>query len=325
MTELRWGIIGCGDVTEKKSGPGFQKARGSRLVAVMRRDATLAADYAKRHGVPKWYSDADALINDPEVDAVYIATPPTTHAEYIRRVAVAGKPIYCEKPMSISYAEGLAAVELCERLGVPLRVAFYRRGLPKYRTARELIQDGRIGAVRYVHVSMHAPVAERLPNGELPWRVRPELSGGGFILDVGSHAMDLLDFFFGPITAVSGFAANQAGAYAVEDMVSGSWVFANGVHGSGNWCFAADREEDSITIFGDRGRMALTVLDVYAPLIVTTAAGTDEIAFPREQHVQQPMIELVTADFLGGEPSPSTGRSALRTDWVLDTLRRGTQ
>src|SRR5213592_2609043 len=96
---VRWGIIGCGDVTEVKSGPGFQKAERSSLVAVMRRNGALAADYSRRHGVPKWYDDADALIADPEVDVVYVATPPSSHMDYALRVARAGKPVYVEKPM----------------------------------------------------------------------------------------------------------------------------------------------------------------------------------------------------------------------------------
>jgi predicted dehydrogenase len=79
MEEIRWGIIGCGDVTEIKSGPAFNKVANSKLVAVMRRDSAKAADYAKRHHVPKWYDDASKLINDPEVNAIYIATPPLQH------------------------------------------------------------------------------------------------------------------------------------------------------------------------------------------------------------------------------------------------------
>ncbi|TVR29301.1 MAG: gfo/Idh/MocA family oxidoreductase [Spirochaetaceae bacterium] len=321
MEQVRWGIIGCGDVTERKSGPGFQKAAGSTLVAVMRRNADLAADYARRHGVPKWYSDADSLIHDAQVDAVYIASPPVTHVAYIKQVAEAGKPIYCEKPMGIGYSQSSEAVAACKAHSVPLHVAYYRRGLPKYRAARELLQQGRIGDVRYVHASMHTRPVEVPPTGELPWRVRPQLSGGGLILDIGSHVLDLLDFFFGPIRQVKGFAANQGGYYAVEDMVSGAWVFESGVHGSGNWCFTLDREEDQVTIYGSQGRMVVPVLDVAAPLRILGADGNQELTFDSPQHVQQPLIQMVTDELLGRGQSPSTGESALRTDWVLEQLR----
>ncbi|TVQ24467.1 MAG: gfo/Idh/MocA family oxidoreductase [Spirochaetaceae bacterium] len=323
MDVVRWGIIGCGDVTEKKSGPGFQKARGAQLVAVMRRNGELARDYAQRHGVPRWYDDADRLIADPEVDAVYIATPPTTHVEYIRLVADAGKPVYCEKPMGIGFDASKEAVELCASRGVPLHVAYYRRGMEKYRAIGSLLEKKAIGSVRHVHVSLHAQSLAADATGELPWRVRPELSGGGLILDVGSHGLDLLDFYFGPITAVHGIATNQGGSYAVEDMVTGTWLHESGVHGSGSWCFTADREEDFVHIYGSAGRISFSVLDVAGPVIVETGAGSEEILFAVPEHVQQPLIQIVTDDLLGRDTSPSTGASALRTDRVLEELRKG--
>src|SRR5687768_17696565 len=124
MKPIRWGIIGCGDVTEVKSGPALQNAEHSRLVAVMRRTGSLARDYAERHGVPRWYDDADALIGDPEVDAVYVATPPDSHKDYTLRAARAGKPVYVEKPMALNFAECQAMVQACRDAGVPLFVAF---------------------------------------------------------------------------------------------------------------------------------------------------------------------------------------------------------
>ena len=103
--EVRWGIIGCGDVTEVKSGPGFQKAKNSSLVAVMRRNTDLARDYASRHQVPKWYANADDLINDDKFDIVYIATPPAFHKDYTLKVSLAKKYVYVEKPMAVDFAE----------------------------------------------------------------------------------------------------------------------------------------------------------------------------------------------------------------------------
>src|SRR5690554_6383941 len=103
MHTIKWGIIGCGNVTEQKSGPAFQKLPGSSLVAVMRRDGDKAADYAKRHGVDRWYDDAGDLIKDPNVDAIYIATPHSSHLEYTLLAAKAGKSIYCETPLGLSY------------------------------------------------------------------------------------------------------------------------------------------------------------------------------------------------------------------------------
>jgi predicted dehydrogenase len=188
MDKVQWGIIGCGDVTEVKSGPALYKIKGSSLVAVMRRDGKKAEDYAWRHNVPRWYDDADKLINDPDVNAVYIATPPGSHAEYTIRVAAAGKPVYVEKPMARSFAECRQMLAACERAGVPLWVAYYRRGLPNHLKVKELIDSGAIGEIRLVNIRLYYspdwhPVAD---SKNLPWRVDPQIAGGGFFLDLAS-------------------------------------------------------------------------------------------------------------------------------------------
>src|SRR5688572_4070812 len=205
--EIRWGIIGCGDVCEVKSGPGFQKAEGSRLVAVMRRDPAKAADYARRHNVPRWYADADELIADPEVDAVYIATPPGSHEELARKVAAARKPCYVEKPMARNHAECLRMIEAFRVAKVPLFVAYYRRSLPRFVKAKQLIDEGRLGRVTglvYQHTRLF-----RASQGQ-EWRLDPATAGGGLLLDLGSHALDLFDFLLGPLAEVKGTAARFA-------------------------------------------------------------------------------------------------------------------
>lgn len=320
MDRIRWGIIGCGSVTEVKSGPGFQKAEGSSLVAVMRRDGRKAEDYARRHGVPRWYDDADSLIADPEVDAVYVATPPAFHREYTIRAAEAGKPVYCEKPLGRNLAESREMVAFCRERGVPLLCAYYRRALPKYLLVDKLLKEGTIGKVRFVDLLMYQSVKEEDRNGS--WRVDPEISGGGRFLDVGSHSLDLLDWLLTPIAQASGRATNQSATYRAEDMVSGSWIHQNGVHGTGSWCFNTFKDEDSVTIFGSEGRLSFSVLDVAAPIVVETAAGVRSIAVPPPpEHVAQMLIQTVVDQLRGIGTCPSTGESALRTDWVMERLQ----
>jgi 1,5-anhydro-D-fructose reductase (1,5-anhydro-D-mannitol-forming) len=152
---INWGIIGCGDVTEVKSGPAFQKAKHSSLVAVMRRDANLTQDYALRHQVPRWYNNVGDLINDNEVDAVYIATPPAYHKYYTLKVALAKKPVYVEKSMVINYKETQEMISACKEKDVPLLVAYYRRALPKFIKIKELVQDGTLGDIRLVNVQFY--------------------------------------------------------------------------------------------------------------------------------------------------------------------------
>jgi predicted dehydrogenase len=148
---INWGIIGCGNVTEVKSGPAFNKVKGSRLAAVMRRDAALAEDYARRHKVPKFYTNAMDLINDAEVNAIYVATPPGSHAEYGIAAIRAGKPVYIEKPMALNYKECLQINRASEKHDVPVFVAYYRRTLPGFLKVKNILEKGTIGKVLFAN------------------------------------------------------------------------------------------------------------------------------------------------------------------------------
>src|SRR5262245_42558812 len=211
MTTIRWGIIGCGDVTEVKSGPGFQRADGSALVAVMRRDRARAEDYARRHGVARVFDQAADLINDDDVDAVYVATPPSTHLQLAALAAQAGKPCLVEKPMALNHTECAAMVDAFRARGVPLWVAYYRRALPRFLAVRDRLAAGAIGTLTSVHVQ----VTDRLASGATlsNWRFDPRVAGAGLFFDLASHCVDLLDFFAGPIADAHGFALNTGGAY----------------------------------------------------------------------------------------------------------------
>jgi predicted dehydrogenase len=321
MDRVRWGIVGCGNVTEVKSGPALQKAEGSELVAVMRRHGDLARDYAQRHGVPRWYDDAAALIDDREVNAVYVATPPSTHKTYTLMAAAAGKPVYVEKPMARTYRECEDMIRACEDAGVPLHVAYYRRMLPRFRQVREWVQSGAIGVPRTVAVVLY----RRPPEGgydELPWRVVPAIAGGGLFLDLASHTLDYLDYALGPVEAVGGFADNQAGMYAAEDIVSGTFRFASGAHGIGSWCFAAYEDRDTVEIVGSAGIVRFSTFEE-EPVVLENEDGTVELQIDNPPHVQQPLIQTVVDALLGRGTCPSTGESAARTSWVMDELLRG--
>ena len=176
--EVRWGIVGVGNVCEVKSAPAMNLVPNSRLVAVMRRNPEKAEDYASRHGVPKWYSDAQELIDDPEINAVYIATPPEAHLPIAKLVAIAGKPVYVEKPMARNHAECLEMVSTCQAADVPLYVAYYRRTLPHFLKIKELIDAGAIGVVRTVHIDLKQVLkADLLVLQENNWRIDPEALG----------------------------------------------------------------------------------------------------------------------------------------------------
>jgi predicted dehydrogenase len=319
MKIIRWGIIGCGDVCEVKSGPGFQKADGSALVAVMRRDGAKAADFARRHGVARHYDDAGALVADPEVDAVYVATPPSTHAHYTKLAAAAGKPVYVEKPMATSAAECEEMIAACARAGVPLYVAYYRRTLPRFARVKALLDEGAIGTVQAVNTTLAwAPDPVHLDRGR-SWRLDPVVAGGGLFLDLGSHMLDLLAYYLGPITEVRGQASNRGGLYPVEDTVVGAFTFAGGALGVGMWSFVSGTRVDRTEILGSAGRITFACFDA-APVVVETAAGRQELDIPHPAHVHQPLIQTVVDELLGRGRCPSDGASGARTTAVMDTL-----
>lgn len=323
MERVRWGVIGAGDVVEHKSGPAFQRAERSELVAVMRRDHALAEDFARRHGVPRWYGDADELIADPEVDAVYIATPPNSHRDYAERVARAGKPVYVEKPMARTASECRAMIAACDAArdgrGVPLFVAYYRRAMPRFETARRLIGSGRLGEVRSVLVRNQRPAVP--PAAGTAWRLNPSISGGGLFVDLASHTFDWLDHVFGPVTTVTGEASHSlAGPGSAETAVTARFTFASGVTGAGLWDYAAHEYLDSIEVIGTEASLRFSCFG-QEPLTVTGGGTTTRIDAPYPEIVQLPLIQQIT-DFLTGHTGqvPSTGVSALRTAQVIDTV-----
>jgi len=320
--KVRWGIIGVGNVTEVKSGPAFYKTENSALVAVMRRNAEKVADYAKRHKISKYYTDASDLINDPEVDAVYVATPPDSHASYAIEAMRAGKPVYVEKPMARNYKECLDMLKISKETGVPIWVAYYRRTLPAFLKAKELIEQDTIGKPLLVNVKLYKQADERGKTlNEMHWHVFPEIAGAGHFFDLASHQFDYLDFVFGTVTNVKGTASNRAGLYPAEDTVSGTWEHESGVIGTGSWCFVVDEssEADEIKIIGEKGELSLPC---FSPgnLKLTTSEGTTELKFTNPEHISQNLVKQVVGELCGLEKCVSTGVSAARTSWILDEI-----
>jgi len=322
MDTVRWGIVGCGDVTEIKSGPGFSRAENSSLVSVMRRNGELARDYAQRHGVGKWTDDAAQLIHDDEVDAVYVATPPHTHKEFVLMCAAAGKPVLVEKPMAMDYGQAVEMDEACKAANVPLFVAYYRRALPIYLKVKEIIDSGLIGEARTVHINhFERPPEPGFDADGVPWRMLPEVGGGGIFVDIGCHAFDLMDYIFGPVCAVSGYAANLSGLYPAEDIVTASFVCAGGVHGTGEWCFTAGRDVEATRVVGTHGEVSFSIF-APTPIAVTTPDGMTEFDIGYPKHVHQPLIQTVVDDLLGKGVCASTGETAMRATKIIDTVLR---
>ncbi|GJP32566.1 hypothetical protein CLOM_g17188 [Closterium sp. NIES-68] len=394
VSEVRWAIIGCGDVTEKKSGPALSLIPYSRLVMVMRRNGSLAQDYAERHKVARWSTSAEETINHPDVNAVYIATPHRYHAQYAMMAAQAGKPAYVEKPMGMSHVDSSAILSAFQRAKLPLFVAYYRRALPNFLRIKALLQSGAIGDVLSVQVvyhrppnkydyqwaisgvpsqrelqtmlqeqqqqqqqqqgegngkgkedgaqqqhqqqhqqrqyphrppPQHHPAGASLYNASLKWRVDPLVGGlGGYFRDKGSHHLDLLDFWFGPIVAASGWSTNLAGLYPSPDTITAHFRFFNGIVGTGSWNFAAGKssQQEYGEITGSSGRIKFQFF-LSNKVELWNDTGHHEWDDPSPTHVQQPLLATVVSALRGAGECPSEGESAIRTSFILDKIVTG--
>lgn len=322
MKQVNWGIVGCGDVTEVKSGPAFNKVPNSSLVAVMRRDGAKAKDYAERHGVPKWYDDAQQLIDDPEINAIYIATPPLQHEAYTIAALQSGKPVYVEKPMAMNAASAKRMQDVSQKLGVKLSVAHYRRQLPLFKKIKQLLQEGVIGDARFVNLQMLQPDnSAMITKTPTNWRVDPAVSGGGLFHDLAPHQLDLMIYFFGKVTGAKGIATNQASLYAADDLVAGLLQFENKVVFNGTWCFTVPPQEakDTCEIVGSSGKMTFSVF-THDKLSVTINGEEQLYHFDPIAHVQQPMIEQVVQYFLGEASNPCSAEDGVEVMRLMDVF-----
>lgn len=323
MKQINWGFIGCGEVTEKKSGPAFNEVEGSQVVAVMSRSENKARSYAERHHVRKWYTDASELIEDPDVNAVYIATPPSSHATFAIMAMHAGKPCYIEKPLAASYNDCIRINRISEQTGVPCFVAYYRRYLPYFQKVKEIIESGTTGNVVNVQVRFSVPPRDLdFQSGkEMPWRLQPDIAGGGYFYDLAPHQIDLLQNLFGVITRAHGYPANRAHLYQAEDTLSACFFFESGIPGSGSWCFVGHEsaKEDCIEVIGEKGSLSFSVF-TYQPIEVITSEGKNLITVPNPPYVQLPLIKSVIQHLQGIGKCDCTSVSATAVNWVLDRV-----
>ena len=323
MKILKWGFIGCGEVTEKKSGPAFSEVPGSTVEAVMSRSEKNARRYAEKHGIGKWYTDAQEIIDDPDINAIYIATPPSSHATFAIMAMKAGKPVYVEKPLAANYEDCSRINRVSEETRVPCFVAYYRRYLPYFQKVKQIITDGTIGNVMNVQIRFAVPPRDldySHPEN-LPWRLQPDIAGGGYFYDLAPHQLDLLQDTFGATVDADGICANRAGLYNVEDSVSACFRFESGLPGSGSWCFVAHEsaKEDRIEVIGDKGQLSFSVFN-YDPICRHTFEGKQSLVVPNPPYVQYPLIKSVIEHLQGLGVCSCTSISATPVNWVMDRI-----
>ncbi|MDT0606607.1 Gfo/Idh/MocA family protein [Croceitalea rosinachiae] len=316
---LRWGIIGCGSVTEVKSGPAYRLTEGFEITAVMCRHLEKAADYAERHKVPLFTSDASEVIDNPDIDAVYIATPPDTHKFYGLKVAEAGKPCCIEKPMAPSYADSLEIFNAFQEKDLPFFIAYYRRSLPRFLKVKEWLDEGAIGELRHVHW-VKTRTASLLDKSEkYNWRTDAKIAPAGYFDDLASHGLDLFTFLLGDIKEATGVSSNQQGLYSALDTVAGSWIHKNGITGSGSWNFGSYQPLDKVKIIGAKGEIHFSVLHE-EPIQLLSETRKESVFIEHPKHLHQFHVANMKKHLLGEMIHPSTGATGLHTSWVMDKI-----
>lgn len=322
MAKINWGIIGCGDVTEKKSGPAFGKVADSALIGVMRRDAEKATDYALRHKVENWYSNADALMANKNINAIYIATPPASHSSYAIAALQNGFNVYVEKPVTRNATEARQIAKTLKRYpNLKLTVAHYRRAVPMFLKVKSLLEESTIGDIRTVQIRMwQSRKPSLVANTRDNWRINPELSGGGYFHDLAPHQLDLMLFYFGEPEMYHGFSLNQSEATPADDHVCGQILFKNNIVVNGSWCFnvAENQTTDTCEMIGTLGKITFPFFGNY--IHVQTEELDETLTFTHPEHIQQPMIEKIVAYFNNEAANPCSIEEAIVLMDMMDAF-----
>ena len=315
---LRWGIIGCGDIARKRVARAIQECPGSRLEAACRRDETHLREFCRAFEVPRAYTDADDLLRDAAINAVYIATPVRLHLSQTIAAAAAGKHVLVEKPMARSVLECDQMIAACRQAGVKLGVAYYRRFYPIVARMRALMEDGAIGEVLSVSAVTSTPLAA---GDDGAWRVVLDEGGGGALMDIGSHRIDLFLNLFGPIAEVHAFCDARTGDFEAEDVATLGLRFASGVHGTLQCFFGTSANRDEFTIVGTKGWLRADPLNG-ACLLVVRAGERSEESHPPDANLHAPLIaDFADAVAAGREPRV-TGEEGRRTNDVMERAYR---
>ena len=323
MEKICWGIIGCGNVTEVKSGPAFNKVEHSSLMAVSRRDEEKLADYVKRHQVPMSFTNALDLIHSDHINAIYIATPPDVREAYALEAMQLGKPVYLEKPMALNLVACKRLKAVSEKLGVKLSVAHYRRNLPLFMEVKNILSQDVIGAVKEVQITM-LKKTDKAAQDPFNWRIDPSIAGGGYFYDLAPHQIDLVFYFFGKPKSFSGISTNKAGLYKAEDYVKGSIELENGIICKGLWDFSIDGEEkDEFLIIGEKGTIRFPVFGLF--IEVEMNGNTNTIHFEAPKHNQQNHIQAVVNYFLDKGQNPCSAEDAILSIDVMESFVYGSK
>ena len=270
---VRWGVLGAGNVAQRRVMPALNAHPRCALQALMVRDLDRAEGLAAEFGASRAWDSAEGLLSDPEVDAVYVSSPVYRHCEHVLAAAAQGKHVLCEKPMAMSVTECRQMIAACERAGVHLEICFVLRGWPIYQQIRRIIQEGRLGQI----VELRAHLAKWMTRQEGEWRLDPEKGGGGALMDVGSHYLDLFRYLAGDLTRIAYMGSSAIFSWEVEESAFVLVEFASGAHGTLVISCAVPHSGNVLEVYGTEGTLLLG-----PELRLVTAAGEEvqPVEFP---------------------------------------------
>jgi predicted dehydrogenase len=315
---IKWGLIGCGDISKKRVAPGLRDAENSRLISVNRSDFSKAESFAKEFGADKWIKDWKELVVDKDINAVYIATPVYLHAEQTIAAAEAGKHVLCEKSMALNTNEADKMIDACKANNVKLGIAYYRNLYPVVHRIKEIIASAEIGKI--VHIQSNNFENFNLKPGEPRyWLLEKEKSGGGPMMDMGCHRIEVFTNIIGAVNQVKSFNDNIVFKREVEDSSIAHFKFENGATGILTSSHAAKEAKDTLDIFGSEGSIHVPVLNEGTITIVSSNETRTE-KHPKHVNAHQPLIEdFIHAVLEDREPAVSgeMGRTITR---ILDKI-----
>jgi predicted dehydrogenase len=316
---VRWGLIGCGDIAARRVAAALREAPHSALVAVSRRRAELAEEFARRHGARRAHADWRDLVRDAEVDAVYVATPVRVHAEQAIAAAEAGKHVLCEKPMALDVAECERMIAAARGNGVRLGVAYYRHHYPIVARLKALLASGEIGRPVLCQVDVFEPF-DAAPGAARSWLLDQAEAGGGPMMDFGCHRLEVLLDLFGPVQEARGFPVNvRFQDRGVEDTCVARLRFARGPEAVLTVTHAAAERRDTFAIYGSEGSAHVGVLNDGVVRIVT-GAGTREERHPPHPNLHQPLVEDFLAAVREGRDPAVSGAVGRDVSRVLEAV-----
>lgn len=326
---INWGILGAGKIAERQMVTAIQQAAGQRLLAVMKRDLSQARAFAHQHGVPRAYATPAALLADPDVNAIYVATPPHLHVEQTIQAAAAGKHVLCEKPLALNTAQAQVMIDACRANGVQLMVCYYQRYNTRHQQIKQLLAAGAIGQVTALRVNF----SDYFPPTPGFWHHDPAISGGGPLMDLGIHCIDLVRFLCGPVVAVMAMVDTLAAPSPVEDTATLLLKLANGAQAvvTSHWSTATfePQQANGLEIYGTAGTIQAAPIqakDSAGSLRLLTAAGVQDFSVApggRRPHVA--LLEAFAQALAAGAPAPIPGEEGLAGLAVVEAAYQSAQ